>query len=54
MKRNNNLSAARTFIFDDKLSAGLESVPQPKQFKTRVSRVETYTQPILEGKGLND
>ncbi|MDN4602342.1 YdeI family protein [Paenibacillus sp. F6_3S_P_1C] len=27
---------------------------QPKQSKTRVSRVEKYTQQILEGKGLND
>ncbi|KAF6581851.1 YdeI/OmpD-associated family protein [Paenibacillus sp. EKM212P] len=27
---------------------------EPKQFKTCVSRVEKYTQPILEGKGLND
>ncbi|HBU82244.1 MULTISPECIES: YdeI/OmpD-associated family protein [Paenibacillus] len=27
---------------------------QPKQSKTRVSRVEKYTQQILDGKGLND
>jgi len=27
---------------------------QPKQFKTRVSRIEKYTQHILDGKGLND
>ncbi|WP_339278946.1 DUF1801 domain-containing protein [Paenibacillus sp. FSL W8-1187] len=27
---------------------------QPKQAKTRVSRIEKWTQPILEGKGLND
>ncbi|MGE8035955.1 YdeI/OmpD-associated family protein [Lysinibacillus sp. NPDC093692] len=27
---------------------------QPKQSKTRVSRIEKYTQHILEGKGLND
>lgn len=27
---------------------------QPKQSKTRVSRIEKYTQQILEGKGLND
>ncbi|MEB2282140.1 YdeI family protein [Lysinibacillus xylanilyticus] len=27
---------------------------QPKQSKTRVSRIEKYTQHILDGKGLND
>lgn len=27
---------------------------QPKQSKTRVSRIEKYTQQILDGKGLND
>jgi len=27
---------------------------QPKQSKTRVSRIEKYTQQILNGKGLND
>ncbi|MEK4113058.1 uncharacterized protein YdeI (YjbR/CyaY-like superfamily) [Paenibacillus sp. DS2363] len=27
---------------------------QPKQSKTKVSRIEKYMQPILEGKGLND
>lgn len=27
---------------------------QPKQSKTRVARIEKYTQPILDGKGLND
>ncbi|MBI5876377.1 MAG: YdeI/OmpD-associated family protein [Chloroflexi bacterium] len=26
----------------------------PKQSKTRLSRIEKYTQPILKGKGLND
>ncbi|QOS80585.1 YdeI/OmpD-associated family protein [Paenibacillus sp. JNUCC31] len=27
---------------------------QPKQSKTKVSRIEKYMQPIMEGKGLND
>ena len=27
---------------------------QPKQSKTKVSRIEKYMRPILEGKGLND
>ncbi|MEC0124614.1 YdeI/OmpD-associated family protein [Paenibacillus pabuli] len=34
--------------------AYLHYFSQPKQSKTRVSRVEKYMQPILDGKGLND
>lgn len=34
--------------------AYLHYFSQPKQSKTRVSRVEKYLQPIMDGKGLND
>lgn len=34
--------------------AYLHYFSQPKQSKTRVSRVEKYMQPIMDGRGLND
>ena len=34
--------------------AYLHYFSQPKQSKTKVSRIKKYMQPILEGKGLND
>lgn len=34
--------------------AYLHYFSQPKQSKTKVSRIEKYMQPILQGKGLND
>ncbi|MGN7457266.1 YdeI/OmpD-associated family protein [Paenibacillus pasadenensis] len=49
-----NLKTAFDALTPGRRRAYLLHFSQPKQAKTRVSRIEKWTQPILEGKGLND
>lgn len=49
-----NLKTAFEALTPGRQRAYILYFSQPKQSKTRVSRVEKYTQHILNGKGLND
>lgn len=54
LDENPNLKEAFEALTPGRQRAYLFYFSQPKQSKTRVSRVEKYTQQILDGKGLND
>jgi uncharacterized protein YdeI (YjbR/CyaY-like superfamily) len=54
LDENSALKTAFEALTPGRQRAYLFYFSQPKQSKTRVSRVEKYTQQILDGKGLND
>jgi uncharacterized protein YdeI (YjbR/CyaY-like superfamily) len=54
LDENPNFQSAFDALTPGRQRAYLHYFAQPKQSKTRVSRVEKYKQPILEGKELND
>ena len=54
LKENTDLKKAFKALTQGRQRGYLIYFSQPKQSKTRELRVEKYTQPILNGKGLND
>ncbi|MEI9934613.1 MAG: YdeI family protein [Ferruginibacter sp.] len=54
LNKNKALKTAFTALTPGRQRAYIFYFSQPKQSKTRESRIEKYTQQILNGKGLND